>query len=253
MEVMPEYNYNHRRMRPDRGRNKPVFGILLAIAGLFLLLEMFEVLPDIRYALRSFGWPLILIVIGIIIGIKHQFRNLGSWVLIAIGLANLTPAFEIAGVASNKMIWPLALIGIGLFLMFRGRKPDRFPGRQGKFEALTNTSDRLNIDVTFGGRKEIITSKNFRGGRAQATFGGVELNLMQAEIADSPAVLDMRVSFSGVEVIVPSSWEVRSEIAPTMGSFEDKRVLRPAADGLPAPVLIIRGHCSFGNIEVKSY
>lgn len=230
-----------------------MFGILLAVAGVLLLLDLFDVLPDIRHMMRSIGWPLVLIIIGVAIGIKHRFRNAGSWVLIVIGLANLTPAFVIAGVPSSRLIWPLALIGLGLLFIFRDRSIGYKPQRSGKFEALTNASDQLNIDVTFGGRKEIITSKNFRGGRAQATFGGVELNLMQAEIIQSPAVLDLRVSFSGVEIIVPASWDIISEIAPTMGSFEDKRVLRPAADGLPAPVLILRGHCSFGSIEVKSY
>lgn len=248
---MPEYNVRPRRQRP-RGNGRFVFGIIIALFGLFLLLEMFEVLPNIRFAMRN-GWPLILIAIGILIGIRHRFRNLGAWILIIIGAANLTPAFVFAGVPSTRMVWPLALIGLGLFMVLRGRQTHYLGGRSAQFQALTNTSDELNMDVTFGGRKEIITSKSFKGGRVQATFGGVELNLMQAEISESPAVLYMRVAFGGAEIVVPSSWDVRSEIEPTMGNFEDKRVLRPSADGLPAPMLILRGSCSFGSIEVKSY
>lgn len=257
MEVLPEYQTRQRRCRPPRrdpGKKRAVFGVLLAVAGLYLLLQMFDLLPSFRYVFRTVGWPVILIAIGLIIGVKHRFRNLGSWVLIVIGAANLIPAFTIGDVGSNRLVLPLFLIGMGIFMMLRSRSRSRFPGPpKGQFETLTNSSDDLNVDVTFGGRKEIITSKHFRGGRMQTTFGGAELNLMQAEIAQSPAVLDLRVTFGGVELIVPSSWEVKSEINPTMGSFEDKRVLRPAADGLPAPVLLLRGHCSFGSIEVKSY
>jgi len=247
---MQDYNYRPRRRRGN-GNGRFVFGIIIALFGLFLLLELFQVLPDFRFAMRT-GWPLILIVIGVLIGIRHRFRNPGAWVLIIIGVANLTPAFEFAGVPSTRMVWPLALIGLGLFMVLRGRQSGRFR-HPGNMVAATNNSDELNMDVTFGGRKEIVTSKDFKGGNIQTTFGGLDINLMQAEIAQSPAVLHLRVAFGGVELVVPSSWEIKSEIDPTMGSFEDKRVLRPNATGVPTQLLILRGSCSFGSIEVKSY
>ena len=111
----------------------------------------------------------------------------------------------------------------------------------------------LNIDVTFGGRKEIVTSKDFKGGTISATFAGAEVNLMQADSTTQPMTLDVRVAFGGVELIVPSHWEIQNNITPAFGSVEDQRIIRTPNSGEEKKVLALRGSCSFGSIEIKSY
>jgi hypothetical protein len=118
---------------------------------------------------------------------------------------------------------------------------------------VTSEESQLNIDVTFGGHKEIVTSKEFRGGNINATFGGCEINLMQADSSVQPIILDLKVSFSGVEIIVPSHWDLQIEIEPSFGSVEDRRMIRTPNAGEERKTLILRGTCSFGSIEIKSY
>jgi hypothetical protein len=108
--------------------------------------------------------------------------------------------------------------------------------------------------VTFGGRKEIVTSKDFRGGNISATFAGCEVNMIQADSTTQPMVINLKVSFGGVEIIVPSHWELQNEIEPTFGSVEDHRSIRtPASASEEKKVLVLRGSCNFGSIEIKSY
>jgi beta-galactosidase/beta-glucuronidase len=76
---------------------------------------------------------------------------------------------------------------------------------------------------------------------------------MQADIVDSPAILDLKVSFGGVEIIVPSHWHVQNEINPSFGNVEDERNIQTASSLENKKVLILRGTCSFGNVEIKSY
>ena len=116
----------------------------------------------------------------------------------------------------------------------------------------TNTEDTLNIDVAFGGRKSIVTSKNFKGGFVSTAFGGAEINLMQADSIET-MYLDLKVSFGGVEIIVPSHWEVQIEVNPSFGSVEDHRMIRTASAGEDKRTLVLRGSCAFGSIEIKSY
>ena len=119
---------------------------------------------------------------------------------------------------------------------------------------ITSTESALNIDVTFGGRKEIVTSKEFRGGNVSTTFGGTEINLIQADSTTQPMVLNISVTFGGIELIVPSHWELQNEIEPTFGSVEDHRAIRTSTITTEdKKILILKGSCNFASIEIKSY
>jgi hypothetical protein len=221
----------------------------MAVVGVGLLLRTMGILPDFDLDL---SWPVIMIIIGVLVGLKNGFRNNAWWVLILIGLANVTPQFMIMGKPSTHFIWPAAIILAGIAIALKPRRdPQCIPHR--RMESTINNDSTLNIDVTFGGRKEIVTSKDFKGGVVSATFAGCELNLNQADFTEPSVVLDCRVSFGGVEIIVPSHWEIQNEINPSFGNIEDDRTIHTAVSNENKKILILRGSCSFGNIEIKSY
>lgn len=234
----------------DRRDGKIVFGLIVAAIGVIFLLNMLDIISPLHYII-DMGWPVILIIIGILLGIKNKWRNNAPYVLIIIGIANLIPVFHIRDVSSKQLVWPGLLIMAGLMIAFRQKKSTRYEKK--RLEMVTNGESNLNIDVTMGGRKEIITSKDFRGGKISTTFGGTEVNLMQADGMIQPMVLDISVSFGSVELIVPSHWEVINEIRPSMGSVEDHRHTRIPDTGFEKRTLYLRGSCSFGSIELKSY
>jgi len=233
-----------------RREGRMIFGFIIAIVGVFVLLNKLNILPDIDYML-TFGWPSVLIIVGLFIGIKNNFQRNAWWILILIGTANLIPVFHIGNISSSELAGPVLLIIAGLFIAFRSKKAKEIDIT--KLEMVTNGESYLNIDNTMGGRKEIVTSKEFRGGQIRTTFGGTEVNLMQADGTIQPIVLDINVSFGSVELIVPSYWEVINEIRPSMGSVEDHRSIRTPDGAFDKRTLLLRGSCSFGSVEVKSY
>ncbi len=234
----------------SRNKGKMVFGVIIAAIGLLLLLKMFHLLPPVIYSVH-FGWPLILIIVGIVIGVKSNFRNNAWWILLLIGAAHMMPSFYIGDVPSRKVLWALLLILGGLAMIFRRNEPRQCEGSVPQI--LTQDTDTVNIDVTFGGRKEIVTSHSFKGGRVRATFAGAEVNLAAAESGVQPMVLEVYASFAGVEIIVPSHWEIQNEINPSMGSVEDHRMIRTIDTAAEKHTLVLRGTCSFGSVEIKSY
>jgi hypothetical protein len=243
------YQHPHRFMDPARRqRNRVFFGIAIAITGLGLMLRTMGVLP---YFNLECSWPVILIIVGLLIGIKSGFRNIAWIILILVGIANLTPQFKVMGHPSSDFAWPAMIIVGGLAIAFRPHRKDCFP-RRPMDSSVTNESS-LNIDVTFGGKKEVVTSKDFRGGNVSVTFAGCEINLTQADFTEPQVVLDFRVSFGGIELIVPANWEVQNEISPSFGNVEDERTIYTAIANEPKKTLILRGSCSFGSIEIKSY
>ena len=225
------------------------FGITIALVGLILMLTTMHVLPCIDL---EFSWPAILIVLGIMIGIKNGFRNNAWWILIIIGIANFTPQFMIMGRPSSDYAWPAALLLIGLAIAFRPKKRIYNPPFA-NISSTVHSESTLHVDVTFGGKKEVITSRDFQGGSVAVTFAGCEINMAQADFSASSVVLDCRVAFGGVELIVPSNWEVKNEISSSFGSVEDERSIQANISGETRKILILRGSCSFGSVEIKSY
>lgn len=237
---------NSRRPRYPADRGRKTWGLVILGIGLFLLLREFR-LFDLNW--RNI-WPYLLILIGLAIGIRNRFHQHAWWILCFIGIVHLIPAFEIWGISSASLAVPLAFIIGGLLILFRSQRQTRCGNT---FKIVTHDNQKINIDVNFGGRKEIITSKDFRGGRINTAFGGVELNLLQADSPQQPMVLETRTAFGGLELIIPAHWELRNEVETTVGSVEDQRSYRNTHAGEPLKTLILKGTVHFGSIEVKSY
>jgi hypothetical protein len=241
---------NFKDYQQHREKSRVIFGVTIAAIGIIYLLRT---LGFFHFSIEE-SWQVLLIIVGLLIGVKSSFRNHIWWILVLIGVANLTPEFQIMGHSSQHLVWPAALIVGGLAIALRPKRhvflhnPDAI-----RKDTKINAEDKISIDVTFGGRKEIVTSKNFHGGEVSATFGGVELNLMQADTPDDIIVIDFKIAFGGVEVIVPSHWEVQNEISPTFGSVEDERTIQTNTTTEERKKLILRGNCSFANVEIKSY
>lgn len=237
---------NRYRNPQQRRGDKVTFGLIIVLVGVALLLQKFH----IRFFNIHDVWPVLLILLGLFVGIKHGFRNNGWWIMMFIGTIFLIPPFMFMGVSSTELVWPAAFIVGGLCIALKPNRKKQFLERM---QANTTADNTLNVDVTFGGRKEIVTSKDFRGGNVATTFAGSEINLMQADSTVQPMELNIKVAFGGVELIVPSHWDVIVEIQPSFGSVEDHRMVRTPAIGEEKRTLILRGSVSFGSVEIKSY
>ena len=240
----PQWQEHMKEHVERRQRFGSLFGIALALVGLIWMAKLIFHLPFDWLT----EWPFILIVVGLLIGIKNGFRNSAWWILCLIGGANLVDDYF---PQYNDYIWPLALILGGIAIALRPRNKNKYckPGFQVNNSITADNS--FNIDVTFGGRKEMITAKDFKGGSVNVAFGGCELNFMQADIEET-AILDLKVSFGGVEIIVPSHWHIQNEINPSFGGVDDERSIQ-TAQGEVRKTLILKGSCAFGHIEIKSY
>lgn len=247
-----EWRMHHRRRCSHHHREgRRVFGLIVLLVGAFLLARL--LLPG--FVGPHFGWPLILIIIGLLIGVKNRFRKHAWWILILIGGAYLYPFPVANGVMSTQLVWPLLLL-LGGAVILTSRRQSIAPPPDWDRDVpvvLTEDADTLRVDAMFGGRKEVVTSRNFKGGTVRASFSGVEINLSGAEGGEEPMVLDIQVSFGGVEIIVPAHWDVQNEIQPTLGSVEDQRSMRSNDPGAAPKLLILRGSCSFGSVEIKNF
>jgi len=244
---MTTQNYQHPASRyayrcRDHKTSRIAFGALIIAIGTLVLLKKLGLL-----ILPFHVWPLILIAIGIYSGVKHRFRHFGSWALITLGILFSIPRFLVFGVLSTHLVAPLMLIVLGIYLIVKPRR--RY---WQKFHSMSTTVDEdvLSLDVTFGERNAVVTSKNFKGGTISSTFSETKLNLMQAD-SKEPMVLDVSVSFGTLDILIPSHWDVEFQVSNSFASVEDKRYMR-VVNTEEKRMLIIRGNCSFGSIDIKT-
>lgn len=73
------------------------------------------------------SWPVLLVLIGIIAGIKHQFKKPGAYVLVLTGTVFLIDKL-IPGFQSHELAFPLVVTSLGIFLILK--RNDRADYRQ---------------------------------------------------------------------------------------------------------------------------
>jgi predicted membrane protein len=161
-------------------------------------------------------------------------------------------------------IWPLALIILGLFFIFRPHRRNRYwqehvndkgdakiNETNSQIPQSTLTEDYIDTTSIFGGIKKNIISKNFKGGDITNIMGGSEIDLTQADINGTVSI-DLTQVFGGTKLIVPSNWQVKAQMAAIFGGVEDKRSIQNIALD-PNKILILDGTSIFGGIEIRSY
>ncbi|MGC1244259.1 MAG: hypothetical protein WA874_21900 [Chryseosolibacter sp.] len=234
-------------------RSGSVMGGLLVVAiGLLLLARRAGLdFPDWLLSFEA-----LLIALGLFLGFRHSFKGVGWIIPIVIGgfllLDDFYPYFDI-----GYYFWPLLIIGIGLFIIFSSSKKKRDWGKwDAGSQAYTQNfaDDYLDSTVVFGGIKKNVISKNFRGGEAVTVFGGTEINLTQADI-NGVIVLELTQIFGGTKLIVPSHWKVQSkDLVAIFGGVDDKRPLLASTQAEDTnKVLILKGTCLLGGIDIRSY
>ena len=124
-------------------------------------------------------------------------------------------------------------------------------GRTASFaesDELSRGSDSFNDLAIMGGVKRTSDSRDFRGGGATAVMGGVDIDLRDAVMNGSEAVLDVSTVMGGVKVRVPDEWTVVSRVNTVMGGFKD-RTKHPSNKDYR---LILKGTLVMGGLTVTN-
>ncbi len=100
----------------------------------------------------------------------------------------------------------------------------------------------------FAGIKGQVISKDLQRGELCVVFGGVELDLSNADIQKN-ATLSLGQIFGEVKLIIPADWQVQMEVTHFFSSIHDKRTNHDSS--ADAKVLVIKGFSIFGGIEIR--
>lgn len=107
-------------------------------------------------------------------------------------------------------------------------------------------SDEVALVAIFDGVQLESRSRAFRGGSMLSWYGGIDVDLTQAELAPG-AHLKLTAIFGGVSIRIPPGWRVELTPKALMGGIDARA---RDADDPDAPTLTIDGLAVFGGIAV---
>lgn len=250
METNENFSENRRMNRRDDDHfssNRVIIGVVLVLAGLFLVIRNTGVFPNFIDDI-IFSWPMLLVTIGLVITIGSSGSKTSGIIVMAVGGFFLIPIIFRETFHVYNMFWPSIFIIVGVIFIFARRQS------WGAVSSSTQTGDDFidYVNIFSGGERQIV-SDNFRGGKVTAIFGGNELDLTKAKLAPGTSVIEIACIFGGTTIIVPDDWYVKLEVTPILGGFGDSRKLHAGKTFSSDRMLVIKGAVVFGGGELKSY
>jgi len=225
------------------GGDRFIWGFIIVVLGVIFLLGNLGKIST--RDIFSTYWPVILIIIGLWQLISSGYKDIfPGLLLIALGVIFLLQRLGRLPHNVWVYVWPTVIIFVGLWLIFGPLL------RRRSLSGPAVTADDLNASVVLGGINRVITSQSFRGGRASAVLGGLDIDLRDAALDKGQATIDVNVFMGGIDIKVPRNWKAVVDVSPVLGGVENKTASLPDAEA--RATLFVRGTVVMGGLEVKS-
>ncbi|MDD2339596.1 MAG: hypothetical protein PHG79_04880, partial [Methanosarcina sp.] len=166
-----------------------IFGAIILILGILLLLSTTGI-SDTSQLLKY--TPSLFISLGLYALWRSKFSSLSGPIILTVIFTTLQ--LLILDLISWDTIanwWPLLIIFMGFGIL---------TDRRSRSSISRNDSGNIDLFAIFSGLNRASNSKNFRGGDITAVFGGVDLDLRDSNIEETPAKINI-VSIFGCSLI----------------------------------------------------
>ena len=253
--------------RNSKKMSSIIFGLLVMAAGVLLFAFNGGYLPE-KYKTVVFSWQMLLVAAGFVFLFSRDKRIAGV-IMMLIGVFLILPKLNIEGIEFvTQNGWAIALIVFGIFVIcgaiggkriyhahmhWHTAKTDAHDnGRRHSsgWKFSENKSGFIERDCVFGGNKEKIDVKNFCGGDINSVFGGIELDLSEAQLAEGVHHLELNSVFGSIVIFVPAEWNIEIQQTQFFGHFADNRPKPPIETDFKR-TLMIEINAVFGGGEVR--
>lgn len=240
---------------------------LFIISGVLMLARNVGwITPELFHIVVS--WHSFLIVLGIYSMIRRHY--ISGIILALIGVYFLMGGLSWLPEVSQAIVWPVALITAGILFFVKARRRERrmhnhnhhgyrnwAKGRGGHLHTGMGNAEQtcksddgfLRSDNNFGSVRHVVLDEHFKGASIRTSFGGTTIDLRHTHLAPGETFIDINCNWGGIELFIPTHWNVVTQCNAFFGGCEDKRWQGGNTKG--ESTLIIRGSISFGGLEIK--
>lgn len=220
-------------------RSSLTFGTLFLTLGVVLLLDRAS-LVDAGEVLSTW-WPSIVVLAGLTQVLTRPRNLVGGATLGLIGGVLLLWTHGLTNLVG--LLWPILLIGLGLWLLTRQARPSSDGARATRVIAPGD-----EVVVVFSDRDIRAPAAPFGGQAVTTVFGDLDLDLLDAQI-EGRVTMPVTAVFGDVDLVVPAEWRVTVSGPELLGDVSVSRRDEPAPD---APELHIKVVCIFGDLKVRA-
>lgn len=231
-----------------------IWGIVVVALGVLWGLKEANVLD---YSLYFKGWWTLFIIVPSIIGLITEKNKKGSLICLAVGVflfANCYFDFW----QYKRYLLPLIIVIIGASIIVgnvfdKKPQPVEIPTDENGAPQQGNYGQPVYLPQ---GNQEYYASfsseeyrfdNGFAGGKFSATFGGLKLDIRNADIVHN-CVINANATFGGVEIYVPQDVRVVVKSNSVFGGTSDKSNKNLPAD---AKTVFINVTNLFGGTDIK--
>lgn len=274
---------------PNNNKTSTTVGAIIIIAGVFLLLRNLQLgflIPN-----WLFGWQMILIIIGLVIGVNSKFEKKSSIILIVIGSVFLLRDW--LNFAPGKILIPALAIVLGIYLINRNRKTPQMPFPTDDNDPTsppTPPKDEFDWDkrvVDFDSSENenntFVHEEKSRGQNSYSDYysenylkidsifgsakkiilsknflGGTMTNIFgSTEVnllqadLNQPVVVDIFQLFGSTKIIVPPHWGVSTTVSSIFSENDDRRKIINS-NFEENRKMYITGTSIFGSVTIKN-
>lgn len=231
-------------MKKSRGI---IWGIVVMIVGALWILKEANVFDFSRLFA---GWWTLFIIVPSLIGLCTDRNKTGSLIFLLIGVTLLVNQYYDIWRYSNYIV-PAFVVVAGLIILVNtlvgGKsKDDSFNYNSADTKPAQTPEANQDYFASFSGQNYEFTN-GFAGGRFNATFGGIKLDIRNADIVPN-CVITTNATFGGVDVYVPNDVRVIVKSNNIFGGVSDKSNKNLPAD---AKTIFINTTNLFGGTDIK--
>lgn len=213
-----------------------IIGLLLIALGIILGLKQLDIV-NINIFFK--GWWTLFIIVPSVVSLINDDNKISSLATLAIGVLLLLGARNIIDFDTVlSLIFPICIILFGFYIIVKSSKTSDF---RKKFKETSGDKDYVAI---FSGQK-YVSGKEFKSSNTVSVFGGVDLDLRDAEIKDDVVIKSINI-FGGTDIFVPKDVNVEVNCIPVFGGVENK-----VKNQSNKPTIYIDAICIFGEIDIK--
>lgn len=226
------------------------WGLLFLIGGIFLIISKLGFLGDVNV----FSLVIAILLVGIIIKSVISAHFSGIFFPVAFIAILFDEKLGITAVTPWTVLFAALLLTIGANLLFGKKRFNKFYHKSyvdgnnfcGKQSISTEDEGNIRIDTSFQGCTKYINSKNFERCDVDCSFASLKIYFDNAVMKNENAILNMDVSFGGVEIYVPKGWRVVNNASCSFGAINEKNKINSVITN----TLTITGEISFSGVEV---
>lgn len=229
-------------------KNKRIlWGLIFIFAACFIIFSRFGFMQDVSIFKICVG----VILAGFTIsGIIHR-----DFTVILFSLAFICIIFSKQLHITNLTPWPVLAtalfgsIGLGLLQHPGHKKKYDYSKKSTEFDKVINEADDSEVycNTQMGSTVKYVNTTNLTSAHISCNFGATKVYFDAAKVQNSNAVINVDVSFGGVELFIPKNWNLQNNIDSFVGGVEIKGIAKSTETG---PTVEINGSCKFGGITI---